>query len=47
MYLVTGVAEFLSRNELGYTTRPYAETIHDQIAWLKKGRKNLRNKYLC
>ena len=23
-------------NELGYTTRPYTETIRDEVAWLKK-----------
>ena len=25
-----------AREELGYTTRSYEETIKDQIAWLKK-----------
>lgn len=25
-----------AREELGYTTRPYKETIHDQVQWLKK-----------
>ena len=25
-----------SQRELGYTTRPYKETIHDQIAWMKQ-----------
>lgn len=25
-----------AQKELGYTTRPYAETIRDEIAWLKK-----------
>ena len=25
-----------AREELGYTTRPYADTIRDEIAWLKK-----------
>ena len=25
-----------ARKELGYTTRPYAETIHDEVEWLKE-----------
>lgn len=28
-----------ARNELGYTTRPYTETIRDEVAWLKKAGK--------
>lgn len=24
-----------ARRELGYTTRPYSETIHDEVAWMK------------
>ena len=24
-----------AKNELGYTTRPYVETIKDEIKWLK------------
>lgn len=28
-----------AKRELGYTTRPYTETIRDEIAWLKKERK--------
>ena len=25
-----------AKKELGYTTRPYAETIRDEVAWLKQ-----------
>jgi dihydroflavonol-4-reductase len=25
-----------AKNELGYTTRSYEETLRDEIAWLKK-----------
>lgn len=25
-----------ARRELGYTSRPYRETIHDEIAWLRE-----------
>lgn len=28
-----------ARRELGYTSRPYRETIHDEIVWLKKNHK--------
>lgn len=28
-----------ARQELGYTSRPYRETIHDEIAWLKQTHK--------
>ena len=46
MYLVTGAAGFLggtlnileeckARRELGYRTRPYRETMHDEIQWMK------------
>ena len=28
-----------ARQELGYTSRPYRETIHDEIAWLKQTNK--------
>lgn len=28
-----------TRRELGYTSRPYRETIHDEIVWLKKNHK--------
>ena len=28
-----------AKKELGYTTRSYRETIHDEIAWLKATRK--------
>ena len=28
-----------AKKELGYTTRSYRETIHDEIAWLKETRK--------
>ena len=27
-----------AKKELGYKTRPYAETIHDEVQWLKKAR---------
>lgn len=25
-----------AKNELGYTTRSYQETIHDEVLWLKE-----------
>ena len=28
-----------ARREMGYTSRPYRETIHDEIVWLKKNHK--------
>ena len=44
LYLVTGAADYDKNNsfdyskaqkEIGYKTRPYKETIKDEIAWLK------------
>ena len=28
-----------AKNELGYTTRPYEETIRDEVRWLKESGK--------
>ena len=28
-----------AKRELGYTTRSYRETIHDEVEWLKKAGK--------
>ena len=35
-YLLTGAAGFLGPNDraLGETTRPYQQTIHDEVRWM-------------
>jgi hypothetical protein len=35
-YFVAGLLEKQEKGELGYHTRSYRETIHDEIQWLKQ-----------